>query len=902
MECALEIRQTFLESVSRFGLTLWCPSSGALHPHIGTADNLEEVGVERRAGKLMFRDGRCRSVALRLILGFSTACVVLPTSGRAQERALLPVACAAQMLAAQASSCEDSTWHGRMILEESRRCHETIRSQACVETFAADPVLAESVRSCEPNAICADYSAYRASFAGCASGYLIGTGELMSDAGTALKTIFRKLESKPERIRESIRFIEICGRSIECKRALVAGLPDYAKVSDDDLSRFTVPALLRAKASRSTNTRSESASAIAERGVFESVWSALKSKGLRLECLDTRARAELLCWGAAYVIDPTMVAGAAIKGSRAAAVAAARLADEVPSTVSRRADQEIVIPGGGRGDRRLDTRSLGAEAVLGQRVADSVVSDLPPSMNVARYRNSVQEEYLVYERAARMKDGSIKRTASELPLDSLSGAIDANLPAGRAFLEDLIKDRGGRATLVTIDVDNLGFVTKNFTHGAKPAGGVSRAIGDEYLRATAEVIQEVAKDKAHFFRTGGDEFALVLSETDPKKVKTLLDEIGRKVRMDARVRSVFRRESEARARAFREQIGDARPTAEQAEAYRLGYAPVSQPNVSVGAVVVNDETISNAFTLAEKQAARQKIENKTQFAADTTKYGGAKPDPNARPNLTHLQPADLPVIGATGRAAEVPAREAILAVSLATDSVSVHRVRERFRVGELSVVEYADETGRPSLRAERHLIAQDGAKRFVTRELFVNERTGLIDGRHPRGREVLETFVKSGRTPNRVLIWVNVENLGLANHFRSGTQSGDELLAAASEVIRQAARSDSIPMKWQGSEFVVAVENIKPQQVEALTNRIRESVSKNPRLRRIYDDQERHLRSELESAKRSGNEQGVREAQENLQKLTVARRALVTVHGTALDRADTIERAFSRTRSLRYDD
>ena len=45
-----------------------------------------------------------------------------------------------------------------------------------------------------------------------------------------------------------------------------------------------------------------------------SVKSFLENQGNKLQCLDLRTQTQLFCWGAAYIIDPTMVAGAALKG------------------------------------------------------------------------------------------------------------------------------------------------------------------------------------------------------------------------------------------------------------------------------------------------------------------------------------------------------------------------------------------------------------------------------------------------------------------------------------------------------------------------------------------------------------------------------------------------------------
>ncbi len=825
-------------------------------------------------------------------------------------------ACAAQLLSGRDFKCDSSTWYGRALENDRRRCQELVSSNTCKELVKKDPILADGLKQCDIKAICSDSTDVVGFFKGCASGFVLGTGEGLD----SVKTWF---ENASKRIQEGHTAYGTYANTIEYKRELVRPLPQYKDATDRDLEKRSAATLLverqnfdavlarvergstrslflseRAERAESEEKRRTQASehSIQETAIFGAAYEALRKKGIELSCLDSRTQAEMICWGAAYIVDPLAVSTLALKSGRIAKTVLTKL--EEIHTRARRHPGELK----GGDTRHFEARPVNVKEAYGVKIADDVIKGLPPSMNVARYRNPLKEEFLVFERSVKMPDGSVKVLARELPFDGLTGAIDANLPAGRQFLETLVAESNGKVTLAMIDVDNLGFVSKNFTQGrtGTPAElkQIARAAGDEYLKATAKVVADISKGKAQFFRTGGDEFALVINETDPVKVQRLLQEINERVRKDANVRRVFTVESRARATAIKNEVGAGNTLSEsQAQEYRLGYAPYSQPNVSVGSVVVNGEDVPHAFEIAERQAAKQKIDNKTEFKSDTTKYGGSKPAADAKPNLTYLADAQPAAIGRAGNQNRVGA-----SIKEAQGFVTQERVRERFRVGEMSIVEYKDELGRPLLQMERYYTDAVDERHFVTHEVFVNERTGLIDARHPRGREILNTFVASTKTPNRGGVWVNLENLGILNYGAGGTANGDRALAATSDAIKRVIRDDNLPIKWHGSEFFIGVENVAPSELTRVTERVQKALEKDPTIKKIYDQYTRTLEVELNNARLKKDQKRIDEIEANLKKIQTARATPFTVYGTAIRPGDTLDSVLSRTRGQRYDD
>ncbi|HEY1078442.1 MAG TPA: hypothetical protein VGE46_00020, partial [Bdellovibrio sp.] len=136
---------------------------------------------------------------------------------------------------------------------------------------------------------------------------------------------------------------------LACKKNLVRDIPKFQNVSDEQLKKWSSAALYAevdshrymmatiARQSVRTKTLGERAEEAErrERGLSEessqsllsTAWAWLEKKEANLQCLDAATRIEIRCWGAAYIIDPTIVAGAALKGGKIAGYVA-KLAQE----------------------------------------------------------------------------------------------------------------------------------------------------------------------------------------------------------------------------------------------------------------------------------------------------------------------------------------------------------------------------------------------------------------------------------------------------------------------------------------------------------------------------------------------------------------------------------------------
>ncbi len=91
----------------------------------------------------------------------------------------------------------------------------------------------------------------------------------------------------------------------------------------------------------------------------------------------------------------------------------------------------------------------------------------------------------------------------------------------RAFQEQLTReiqnyeDRGAPFSLLLMDLDDLKLINDRDGHSA----------GDEMLVSMARTMRDLARDKDHVYRTGGDEFAMILPHTDIEEAVTVGERI-----------------------------------------------------------------------------------------------------------------------------------------------------------------------------------------------------------------------------------------------------------------------------------------------------------------------------------------------------------------------------------------
>ena len=117
-----------------------------------------------------------------------------------------------------------------------------------------------------------------------------------------------------------------------------------------------------------------------------------------------------------------------------------------------------------------------------------------------------------------------------------AGMIDAVTHVfNRRFLRDLLQGEIARAernqrplTLVMCDLDHFKQVNDRYGH----------LVGDEILAQTASILKSCVRGSDYVVRYGGDEFLLILSETDEPGGRTVLTRIREKMAESERIQEV----------------------------------------------------------------------------------------------------------------------------------------------------------------------------------------------------------------------------------------------------------------------------------------------------------------------------------------------------------------------------
>lgn len=131
----------------------------------------------------------------------------------------------------------------------------------------------------------------------------------------------------------------------------------------------------------------------------------------------------------------------------------------------------------------------------------------------AESRNRLFKELETAQIAIQQQSEQLELLASTDELTGLSNRRDLEISAKRVLLD---ADRGAVAvSLVMLDIDR--FKSVNDTHG--------HDIGDQVIRALADVLKSTCRENDIVARLGGDEFVCVLNNTDTSEATALCNRI-----------------------------------------------------------------------------------------------------------------------------------------------------------------------------------------------------------------------------------------------------------------------------------------------------------------------------------------------------------------------------------------
>lgn len=525
----------------------------------------------------------------------------------------------------------------------------------------------------------------------------------------------------------------------------------------------------------------------------------------------------------------------------------------------------IVIPGGSRLAKLLQESGYlkSAATQVARSVVPATIPNLPKSIKIDSVVKADGQKVLTYQYAEKLPNGTWVKNTRELPVDEISGGINANFPAGRELFEKIAHEKSGKAHMVFVDVGSLGAVNKTFKGG--------ETSGDRYLKSVADKIIENGEGKVTLARLGGDEFGLIIDETDPQKVKKMLENIQSSLRRDhaADAKLIFREEKIARAEQYREEakrLTQENPNgltdANKAD-LRKGVdelAKVQVPDISIGSTQIGrSDNLSSLLERAEVQAKEMKIQTALKFGRSAEKYG-SDAIPNARPDSKFMAPISEPSASSTwriGSSAEKPPELGSLR------DLSYTRKEELHHFSSSSITRYEDEMGRSSYRVERYFSnPTTGKKELITTEIPTRGSTGLLDGVHPESQNVILDSMKASE--DSVLVMPKLKSLKYLNYFESGTQAGDEMLEAVSETLKTNMKSKDLTFKLNGADFLWSTKNISPADVSKIQERLNRQIMQNPKVKQILDNERAAINSKIAAETRAGNDKAVIKLKEKL--------------------------------------
>lgn len=475
------------------------------------------------------------------------------------------------------------------------------------------------------------------------------------------------------------------------------------------------------------------------------------------------------------------------------------------------------------------------------------MANIPKEVQLSEVTRADGSKVMKADYAEKLPSGEWVKNTMEVPIDAISGAINANFTSGREFFDMLARQKAGKAYLAFIDVGILKFVNDTFKLGSKA--------GDAYIKAVAEEILKIGKGKVTLARLGGDEFGLIIDSTDPAEVKAILEKIQKAVRdTKGDAHKVFRDEKIARAADYKDAMEDATAGGlveaskkDKAKAREKidELAKYQQPDISVGATQIgHGEDIKELQEVAEKQAKQMKIETALNFGRSAVKYG-VETAPRANPLPTFV--ADIPDPATSNYwVRSVPPPEAIPPLS-SLRQIQVDAVAEVKRVGSVTLIRKEDELGRKSYVVEEHIKNALGETEKITKELPINGATGLLDARHPDVAHLFTEQIKA--TGATEVIMPKLESLKYFNYFEGGTAAGDEVLKIVADTVKADMRSNDLSGKLAGADFIWSVGKGGAENLAQVEKSLNDKVAKDPKFIAILEKEKKSILDNIEKTK-----------------------------------------------------
>jgi GGDEF domain-containing protein len=254
-------------------------------------------------------------------------------------------------------------------------------------------------------------------------------------------------------------------------------------------------------------------------------------------------------------------------------------------------------------------------------------------------------------------------------------------------------------------------------------------------------------------------------------------------------------------------------------------------SIASGATLIGPgEEVAVVINRAEEQMKAVKAPYKQRHGLDTSKYqvdnhqldGGPRKGP----------PVALEPVAAGVGPKVAPAASRVRGQSLILDESKLPR-KDIMSIGSSRLYEVSLPNRQQVLKYQQQVRGKDGKMHLVLQDVPVDAKTLAVDANSEVGKRVLNDMVNSHAGAGS-LVFIDINNLGVTNYFRGGTQTGDRYLTLVGEELRKVLRHEDIIFKNGGDELVVILKSTNPTEVREISQRMINQVDQNPRIREIF--------------------------------------------------------------------
>ena len=162
------------------------------------------------------------------------------------------------------------------------------------------------------------------------------------------------------------------------------------------------------------------------------------------------------------------------------------------------------------------------------------------------------------------------------------------------------------------------------------------------------------------------------------------------------------------------------------------------------------------------------------------------------------------------------------------------------RLGESRLMQYVNAAGQKILKFEKRINGQ-----WISREVMLDADTGMILRTTEQGKELLTSAIahaagEAGKAKAAVVV-VDVNYLGKVNYFKGSAVAGDKYLKAVAKAIKGVIRDEDLAYRYGGDEFLLHLDNVSPQETQAIIAKINKAVAESPEAREIFNIQRKAM-------------------------------------------------------------